>query len=571
MKKSLRNLSLAQWYIVLLSVSILTIIITLFATHGELFSGIFFTDSLDTGMDFFHSIEYTKGRAPYLFFDTLYPPLANLFYYVLYLFVPDWQSDTWATTFEKSIAIRGTASDLRVWQPTFLLFILYTVVVILLLCGLIHKMFNQCALASALAFCSVFSYGVLWAVERGNIIILCLVLVLFFVLYRNASSPILREIALFSLACAAGLKIYPALFGILLLYDKEYKQALRAIIYGILAFVLPCFVFREGIDCIPYFLNVLFSWTNGGMIMEGLSFNKICASFMWIINSLFNTGIDLEVVSDFMEKFNIIFSGMLLLLGFRAKKEWHRLLVCSLAIILFQKQSLYIVAFLLVPLLQLIKEEKKISVQNFVPFCALIGTQMIVPIKASSDLIIIFTNVRMQLLLVVLVGYACFILFLDHTIVIKKMPHYPSVYIKINESTKEFGMKKTFLQFVKFGIVGLSNTIISYITYVILVLMDCNYLLASVIGFVISVINSFYWNNKYVFKDDTGKRELLKTFVKTFFAYASTGLLLANILLYLWIDILHLHEMLGPILNLFITIPINFVLNKLWAFKKKNE
>ena len=44
---------------------------------------------------FFHSIEYMRGRMPYGQFDTLYPPLANLFFYVLYLLVPKTQSDTW--------------------------------------------------------------------------------------------------------------------------------------------------------------------------------------------------------------------------------------------------------------------------------------------------------------------------------------------------------------------------------------------------------------------------------------------------------------------------------------------
>ena len=55
----------------------------LYKTHGEIFSEIFFNDSLDTGMDFFHSIEYTRGRAPYDLFETLYPPLANLFFYII--------------------------------------------------------------------------------------------------------------------------------------------------------------------------------------------------------------------------------------------------------------------------------------------------------------------------------------------------------------------------------------------------------------------------------------------------------------------------------------------------------
>ena len=126
------------------------------------------------------------------------------------------------------------------------------------------------------------------------------------------------------------------------------------------------------------------------------------------------------------------------------------------------------------------------------------------------------------------------------------------------------------LQFVKFGIVGVSNTLISYIVYVILVTFGCHYLAASLLGFLISVINAFYWNNKYVFKvDGTEKRIWWSSFIKTFISYAGTGLILNNILLVIWIDIFQMNEMLGPIVNLFITIPLNFLLNKFWAFKEK--
>lgn len=127
-------------------------------------------------------------------------------------------------------------------------------------------------------------------------------------------------------------------------------------------------------------------------------------------------------------------------------------------------------------------------------------------------------------------------------------------------------------QFVQFGIVGLSNTLISYVVYVVLVACEWHYLLASLMGFLISVVNAFYWNNKYVFKAGEGEERVLwRSFIKTFTSYAGTGLLLHNILLILWVDILGMHEMLGPIINLFITIPSNFVLNKFWAFKKQNR
>lgn len=127
-------------------------------------------------------------------------------------------------------------------------------------------------------------------------------------------------------------------------------------------------------------------------------------------------------------------------------------------------------------------------------------------------------------------------------------------------------------QFVKFGIVGLSNTLISYIVYVVLVFWGVYYLVASLIGFVISVLNAYHWNSKYVFQTDTGEsRKWWKILVKTFASYAGTGLLLSNLLLLLWVEVLHWAEIIAPLINLIITIPLNFVLNKYWAFKNEKK
>lgn len=135
--------------------------------------------------------------------------------------------------------------------------------------------------------------------------------------------------------------------------------------------------------------------------------------------------------------------------------------------------------------------------------------------------------------------------------------------VRVNESQWD-----NFMQFVKFGIVGLSNTLIAYLVYLIALLCDFHYLIGSVLGFIISVLNSFYWNNKYVFKDIDGeKRFVLKTLLKTFMAYAFTGLFLGNILLVIWVDVIHIPEIVAPIINLLTTIPLNFIINKLWAFK----
>lgn len=136
----------------------------------------------------------------------------------------------------------------------------------------------------------------------------------------------------------------------------------------------------------------------------------------------------------------------------------------------------------------------------------------------------------------------------------------------------------TLTQFVKFGMVGLSNTIISYLIYVIALLIfqknvwipSWDYLAAQIIAFVLSVLWSFYWNNKYVFqKGKNAQRSLVKTLLKTYMSYAFTGLFLNSILSFLWVEVLHISKLVAPIINLLISVPLNFVMNKFWAFRDK--
>ena len=128
--------------------------------------------------------------------------------------------------------------------------------------------------------------------------------------------------------------------------------------------------------------------------------------------------------------------------------------------------------------------------------------------------------------------------------------------------------KDTVIQFIKFGIVGITNTVINYTIYVILVYFDMSYIFASICAFIISVINAFIWNNVFVFKKQEGeKRNLWKALVKTFLSYAGTSLVLHNILLAFFVEILRISKYIAPLISLVITIPLNFLLNKFWSFK----
>lgn len=122
-------------------------------------------------------------------------------------------------------------------------------------------------------------------------------------------------------------------------------------------------------------------------------------------------------------------------------------------------------------------------------------------------------------------------------------------------------------QFIKFGIVGASNTIINLVVYYLLLKLNCHYIIANTCGFIISVINAYYWNRKFVFKKETGDlKKKTREFIKVFFSYGST-FVLGTLLMVFWVDFLGLSDKIAPILNLLITIPLNFLLNKCWAMR----
>ena len=133
-------------------------------------------------------------------------------------------------------------------------------------------------------------------------------------------------------------------------------------------------------------------------------------------------------------------------------------------------------------------------------------------------------------------------------------------------------LRTLLIQFFKFGIVGFFNTVLSYAIYSVLVYIGLHYLIANIINFFISVLNSFFWNNKYVFKkSDDQRRNVFHSLIKTYISYAFTGLILQNLFLFLFIDILHISKYLAPLFGLVITIPLNFIMNKLWAFRSIKE
>lgn len=348
-------------------------------SRGALVSGYFFRDARDTGMDFFHSIEYVRGRRPYELFHTLYPPLANLFFYFIYRCIPLELAKQWPADFSQSIAMRGTDLDLRTYQAPMIIFLLLVILSCICLAFLLeHTLRSHASLwAKWASVCAVFCHGMMTSIERGNILFVVVVLCLFYILFYDSKRAVMRELALIALAVAAGLKLYPALLGILLLAEKRTWMALRAVIYGILSVVLPCFLFHGGLANLWIWKDVLFSFgSDNATPWLGTSFSSILHRIALYAERFFG----LNLPTGWFTIAAILVTVLLLVSACMFKKKWQRVLAAVMAIMMFHSQGEYIYCMMLLPMVFFLQEEGKFTNQNIIPFLGMLFLMIPLPV-----------------------------------------------------------------------------------------------------------------------------------------------------------------------------------------------
>ena len=132
------------------------------------------------------------------------------------------------------------------------------------------------------------------------------------------------------------------------------------------------------------------------------------------------------------------------------------------------------------------------------------------------------------------------------------------------------------IQFVKFGIVGLTNTAVSYLFNVLTIYLlskagvNWDYIAGNIVGFITGTLWSFFWNDRFVF-DKSPDENRGKILAKTFLIYGFSIILVSNVLSYVWINVFGISKYIAPMINLCISVPLNFILNKYWAFKEREK
>ncbi len=267
--------------------SAIVYLIICLALGNEHFSDIFFRGGKDFFMDFFNSIrDAAQGSGVYSERGVIYPPMANLIFLILSRFTP---SDYNASSFE-------ARTQWSQYVPCLILVLISISVCTVLLFALVQRFQGEGASSKTLLTSAaiMISVPMLYLLERGNILVLCLAALLVYAITFNSESKYKREIGLIALAFAFSLKLYPVVFGWLLITTKRYKDAIRCAVYGALMIIIPSFFFGGPLFCAKYLFSNIFNFSTGtgndiGNIMNHLGISKSLQSaanvliYLWVL------------------------------------------------------------------------------------------------------------------------------------------------------------------------------------------------------------------------------------------------------------------------------------------------
>lgn len=118
------------------------------------------------------------------------------------------------------------------------------------------------------------------------------------------------------------------------------------------------------------------------------------------------------------------------------------------------------------------------------------------------------------------------------------------------------------ISFIKFLITGFINTFSSFGLYVLLLKLNCNYIIAIILSYIFGIILSYLLNTFFVFK---AKKEV-RNMIKFIFSYLSS--LIINILVtILLVNYLKIDKIVAQLIATVICIGYNFILQSKWVFK----
>ena len=320
----------------------LCLLIGAFFSRGVLLQNLLFADPQDTFMDFYKVI--ICGRTPYTL-QMIYPPLIHVILSFLGHFIPLELRE------EGAFAVR----DSQIGMTVFFLWTLFQVYLFVILFRKLYDRVNskRTQEGELLLFLLLFSLPFIFCFERGNSIFLSLIFLLPYILWYQSEDRKYRLFAFLCLSISAAIKIYPAIFGLLLIREKKVKQAFTLALMGIVTFFSP-FLLLVGENRNPLKLLSNLQYTTSLYSEIGCGYRHDLNNLFRILGEIF--GKDFSTLGNFV----VLFTGVIILLIFFISKDierWKLYALLSLTTILITGMNYtYSIIFMIIPLIFFLNE-----------------------------------------------------------------------------------------------------------------------------------------------------------------------------------------------------------------------
>lgn len=343
MKSIILNRRIGYIFTLIIILSFLVFALSAILTRGASLPQVLFYNyaghSFDLFGDYLNSISYVAGGKPYEI-GVNYPPFIEVFFFII--------SKITLVKVEYGYQINV------LWSTVCSYVTFYGIIIGIMFTakkyfhGTMHRGF-------VIFFCVLISTPTLYAMVRGNVILIAFLFALLFLFNYESPSPMVRELSYVCLAISAAIKLYPALFGLVLFRERRYKDAGRCIVYGLILFILPFFAFG-GLSQIRVFFDNIFSLSSEFTSKYGPA-NKIdLDAIMLTLNRVFG----LPLINSVVLK--IIIATILVCASFLLSSKWKSITALSMLMILMPGFSfVYTGVFLLIPWLIMLKQEEMYS------------------------------------------------------------------------------------------------------------------------------------------------------------------------------------------------------------------
>lgn len=350
-------------------------IISNIITRGKTLNYILFYDSTDTFMDFYNSVYDVSARDP-ISRGCLYPPLCYMIFYMFNRFIP-------INIIESTWYYFPGGHSINWFQGINIAFFLFFSISLIIMYDILNRTTKGSNLSKKFfAFAVILSAPFLFQIERGNIIIISIIFAYIFCFYYNSENKIIKELALIALAISAGIKLYPAILGLILIKEKMFKEAIRCIIYGLCFFCLP-FVFFGGFGQIGAYFYNLYGASSFMKSAMGYSYKINFSSTIEVILSLFNNTSDILYISNYIVIALIVLTVICIIIN---KEKWKiQALIILIIIGLPPFSYIYALIFMIIPLAKLYNKDKY-SKFDFIYWILFIFLYIYIPFQSPNIL-----------------------------------------------------------------------------------------------------------------------------------------------------------------------------------------